>query len=160
MANTTQADVVNIVKTKPNLAKEKLAAWLVRAQVRRDVENLKNEKALNINLVDLTKPKIFNGLPAPNSNPNRMNPKELRVCIIGAGIAGLYTAHVLDAIGIEYDILEANPKRVGGRVYTHRFSKEPHDYYDVGAMYVLFLSSMEKEKHRFNTNSRFIGLYG
>lgn len=85
-------------------------------------------------LVDLTKPKMFNGLPAPNLNPKRTDPKELRACIIGAGIAGLYMAHVLDAAGIEYDILEANPKRVGGRLYTYRFSKKPHDYYDIGAM--------------------------
>ncbi|KAI1214156.1 FAD/NAD(P)-binding domain-containing protein [Annulohypoxylon truncatum] len=32
-----------------------------------------------------------------------------------------------------YDILEAN-SRIGGRVYTHKFSETPHDYYDIGAM--------------------------
>ena len=43
---------------------------------------------------------------------------------------------ILDALnipGLTYEILEAD-KRVGGRVYTHKFSGDKHDYYDVGAM--------------------------
>ncbi|KAI1088078.1 hypothetical protein F5B19DRAFT_29486 [Rostrohypoxylon terebratum] len=59
-----------------------------------------------------------------------------KVCIVGAGIAGLYIAMILDSLKIPdltYDILEAN-SRVGGRVYTHHFSKTEHDYYDIGAM--------------------------
>lgn len=49
----------------------------------------------------------------------------LKVCIVGAGIAGLYIAMILDSLEIPqitYDILEASP-RVGGRVYTHYFSE-------------------------------------
>ncbi|KAL7620469.1 hypothetical protein AAE478_009464 [Parahypoxylon ruwenzoriense] len=63
-------------------------------------------------------------------------PPPRKVCIVGAGVAGLYIAMILDDLQIPnltYDIIEAN-SRIGGRVYTHRFSKEPHDYYDVGAM--------------------------
>ncbi|OJD38025.1 l-amino acid oxidase [Diplodia corticola] len=56
-----------------------------------------------------------------------------KVCIVGAGVAGLFIAMMLDTLGIPYDILEAN-ERIGGRVYTHRFGPGPHDYYDVGAM--------------------------
>lgn len=40
---------------------------------------------------------------------------------------------ILDALEIpnlSYEILEGSD-RVGGRVYTHYFSKEEHDYYDV-----------------------------
>ncbi|KAI0810085.1 hypothetical protein GGR55DRAFT_695878 [Xylaria sp. FL0064] len=58
------------------------------------------------------------------------------VCIVGAGIAGLYIAMILDSLKIPqltYDILEASP-RVGGRIYTHKFSDIRHDYYDIGAM--------------------------
>lgn len=58
-----------------------------------------------------------------------------KVCIVGAGISGLYIAMILDSLKISnltYDILEAN-SRVGGRVYTHHFSKTKHDYYDIGA---------------------------
>ncbi|KAI1501590.1 hypothetical protein F5X99DRAFT_382386 [Biscogniauxia marginata] len=69
-----------------------------------------------------------------------------KVCIVGAGIAGLYIAMILDSLeipGLTYDILEANT-RVGGRVYTHHFSKEPHDYYDIGAMRYPEIPSMKR----------------
>ena len=59
-----------------------------------------------------------------------------RICIVGAGITGLFLAMILDSLripGLEYDILEASD-RSGGRVYSHYFSDIPHDYYDVGAM--------------------------
>ena len=69
-----------------------------------------------------------------------------KVCIIGAGAAGLFTAMLFDYLNatlfkkgfnVQYDIFEAG-KEVGGRLYTHEFTKiteeNPHDYYDVGAM--------------------------
>lgn len=62
-----------------------------------------------------------------------MPPRELRVCIVGAGAAGLRIAMFLDYLGVNYDILEAS-ERHGGRVLTHHFSTLEHDYYDVGAM--------------------------
>ncbi|KAI1971128.1 hypothetical protein LOZ55_006296 [Ophidiomyces ophidiicola] len=69
----------------------------------------------------------------------------LKVGIIGAGAAGLFTGLIIDYLNeqvfkkkkfeIQYDILEASKEdRVGGRLYTSNFSSEPHDYYDVGAM--------------------------
>ncbi|KAJ8475240.1 hypothetical protein ONZ45_g15681 [Pleurotus djamor] len=58
---------------------------------------------------------------------------EMTVGILGAGVGGLYAALILESLGIKYEILEAS-KRVGGRLYTHHFSKEKYDYYDVGAM--------------------------
>ena len=65
--------------------------------------------------------------------------------IVGSGIAGLFTAALIDQLNerskgklkITYDILEAGgKKRIGGRLYTHRFEGEPkdHQYFDVGAM--------------------------
>lgn len=74
-----------------------------------------------------------------------------KVGIVGGGVAGLFTALILDWLNknlgkgsgeeyldIDYEILEAADKdRVGGRLYTHRFSSIEggvHDYYDVGAM--------------------------
>jgi sarcosine oxidase/L-pipecolate oxidase len=65
------------------------------------------------------------------------------VGIIGAGMAGLYAAMILKSLGIPYHILEANPDRCGGRVFTYRFNEhEEHDstkpayydYIDMGAM--------------------------
>ena len=62
-----------------------------------------------------------------------------RVAIIGAGVAGLRTAKLLQDRGIPYKIFEASD-RPGGRIFTYQFpssSGNPqgnHDYYDVGAM--------------------------
>lgn len=51
------------------------------------------------NLIDLDKLSI-----GPNDNP---------VCIIGAGVAGLYTALILESLKIPYKLLEMSD-RVGG----------------------------------------------
>lgn len=67
--------------------------------------------------------------------------KPAKVCIVGAGAAGIYMAWMLTYLGIEYDLLEASD-RIGGRVYTYdgfKQSEDPeeqcaHNYYDVGAM--------------------------
>lgn len=46
----------------------------------------------------------------------------LPVCIIGAGLAGLYTAMIFESLGINYQIIEANKEeRLGGRMVTHKF---------------------------------------
>ncbi|KZS87731.1 hypothetical protein SISNIDRAFT_470756 [Sistotremastrum niveocremeum HHB9708] len=56
------------------------------------------------------------------------------VGIIGAGMAGLYTAMILKSLGIKYKILEGSD-RLGGRMFTHHFpGTGKYDYYDVGAM--------------------------
>ncbi|KAI8246702.1 putative bifunctional amine oxidase [Colletotrichum sp. SAR 10_99] len=75
--------------------------------------------------------------------------RRFKVGIVGAGVAGLFTALALDWINetiekhkgsgnlkVEYEILEAaHEERLGGRLYTHQFTEEGlHDYYDVGAM--------------------------
>jgi heterodisulfide reductase subunit A-like polyferredoxin len=72
----------------------------------------------------------FPTTPTPSDVP-------LKVGIIGAGAGGLYTALLLDSLGIDYDILEASD-RVGGRIFTHRFNEtawsqstpNDPDYYD------------------------------
>ena len=63
-----------------------------------------------------------------------------RVAIIGAGLAGLRTAMLLQKLNIPYKIFEASD-RPGGRIFTYYFRSDPdtspegnHDYYDVGAM--------------------------
>lgn len=55
--------------------------------------------------------------------------KAFKVGIIGAGVAGLYAAMILQSFGIEYEILEAQPDHIGGRLLTHHFSDGPNDYY-------------------------------
>ncbi|KYK56461.1 putative l-amino acid oxidase protein [Drechmeria coniospora] len=87
-------------------------------------------------------------LPAPSDGSRgqfRQEPPR-KVCIVGAGVAGLYIAMILDDLKIPnltYDILESNT-RVGGRLYTHHFSQEPHDYYDIGAMRYPKIPSMNR----------------
>ncbi|KAL6169288.1 hypothetical protein ACJQWK_04323 [Exserohilum turcicum] len=71
----------------------------------------------------------------PSMNTEKSNVQH-RICIVGAGITGLFIAMILDSLeipGLEYDILEASD-RTGGRIHSHYFSDAPHDYYDCGAM--------------------------
>ncbi|RHZ66401.1 hypothetical protein CDV55_103203 [Aspergillus turcosus] len=84
--------------------------------------------------------------PGPNLGETHSLGPDTKVCIVGAGIAGLYIALILDDLKIpnlSYEILEAD-SRTGGRVYTHRFSTQPNDYYDVGAMRFPQIASMER----------------
>ncbi|CVL13640.1 L-amino-acid oxidase [Fusarium proliferatum] len=55
------------------------------------------------------------------------------VGIVGAGIAGLYTALLLQREGHSVHIFEAT-NRIGGRVYTHYFTEAENQYYEAGAM--------------------------
>ncbi|KXN82680.1 hypothetical protein AN958_02304 [Leucoagaricus sp. SymC.cos] len=91
-------------------------------------------------------------LPPPDTDPKQLGPTidpgtlipppshppkpQLPVCIIGAGVSGLYTAMMLDSLGIKYEILEGS-SRTGGRLYTHNFPKNAgkYQYFDVGAMH-------------------------
>ncbi|KAM6485694.1 hypothetical protein HDV62DRAFT_403108 [Trichoderma sp. SZMC 28011] len=60
----------------------------------------------------------------------------MHVGIIGAGISGLYTALLLRREGHKVTIFEA-ADRVGGRIYTHRFTpqaKSEDIYFEAGAM--------------------------
>jgi hypothetical protein len=72
----------------------------------------------------------------------------LKICIVGAGVSGLYTAMILDSLEIPnltYEILESS-ERVGGRLYTHHFDEEQeHQYYDVGAMRFPRLKIMNRQ---------------
>ncbi|KAF7560122.1 hypothetical protein G7046_g4037 [Stylonectria norvegica] len=93
-------------------------------------------------------------------------PGKFKVGIVGAGVAGLFTAMVFDwlnenpelkgqGLEIDYDIIEAaGEDRLGGRLYTHNFSEKEHDYYDVGAMRFPNNSVMKRTFQLFD----FIGL--
>ncbi|KAI9658235.1 MAG: hypothetical protein M1821_002368 [Bathelium mastoideum] len=85
-------------------------------------------------------------------DPDAKHPDGFKVGIIGAGVAGLFTAMIFDylndnfKLNVDYEILEAERERYGGRLFTYKFpepaAKEDkekfpitrHDYYDVGAM--------------------------
>ncbi|KAG4442373.1 hypothetical protein IFR05_002151 [Cadophora sp. M221] len=77
-----------------------------------------------------------NNSPGHNPTSSQDETPKLKICIVGAGVSGLYTAMILEFLdipGLEYEILESS-NRVGGRIYTHHFTEEKHQYYDVGAM--------------------------
>jgi monoamine oxidase len=59
-------------------------------------------------------------------------PKPKRIIVVGAGLAGLVAAYELEQKGHTVTLLEADPKHIGGRVRTHRFS--PDRYGELGAM--------------------------
>ena len=98
-----------------------------------------------INLLVLERGRRVNGLTRGPDGEHRFPgvpdgpifPPWYSVAIIGAGVAGLRTAKLLQDMGIPYKIFEASD-RPGGRVFTYEFaqSQSPgkHDYYDVGAM--------------------------
>jgi hypothetical protein len=71
----------------------------------------RNEHIPDRQLSDITQ--LLVHLPPSNSLP---------VCIIGAGMAGLYTAMIFESLGISYHIVDANTReRVGGRLFTYHF---------------------------------------
>ncbi|KAI9678851.1 MAG: hypothetical protein M1817_005911 [Caeruleum heppii] len=91
---------------------------------------------------------LYGNFTGPPTNGN------LTVGIIGAGTAGLYAAILLESLGIDYEILEAD-SRPGGRILTHYFNEtawrssqpgEPdyYDYVDIGAMRIPGMPYMDR----------------
>ncbi|MFY0583884.1 flavin monoamine oxidase family protein [Cystobacter fuscus] len=52
---------------------------------------------------------------------------------MGGGMAGLYSALLLQSLGVKVHIFEAS-SRLGGRIYTHRFTEQENQYFEAGAM--------------------------
>lgn len=65
--------------------------------------------------------------------------ESLNIGIVGAGIAGLYSALLLQreakerSKNIRFKIFEVND-RVGGRIYTYKFNEDENQYFEAGAM--------------------------
>jgi len=69
--------------------------------------------------------------PGPAKRP--LEPFPEKVCIIGAGAAGLYSGLLLDTMNINFTILEKDGK-VGGRLDTYYFGGDLDLWADLGAM--------------------------
>ena len=73
--------------------------------------------------------------------PRTTSPR--RILIVGAGIAGLAAGHLLKQAGHEVRLIEANTRRIGGRIKTFRHDpgrgmtspfQDPEQYAEAGAM--------------------------
>ncbi len=73
------------------------------------------------------------GTADPGAHP-KVDPRQLKVGIVGGGMAGLYAARRLQVEGASVHVFEADPLRLGGRIYTHRFNSNPNQYFEAGAM--------------------------
>ncbi|MBK1812766.1 FAD-dependent oxidoreductase [Clostridium sp. YIM B02505] len=60
--------------------------------------------------------------------------KNVKVAVIGGGLAGLATAFELRKIGFDITIYEALENRVGGRVYTYYFDDQEKLHHEFGPM--------------------------
>ena len=67
------------------------------------------------------------------SGPRGMKPKDARICIVGAGPAGLSAAHALKTRGYTNVVVLEAQERVGGKCRTINFNGRS---FDVGANYV------------------------
>ncbi|KAI9660582.1 MAG: hypothetical protein M1821_009934 [Bathelium mastoideum] len=89
-------------------------------------------------------PKHIDKFPADGPSPRP--PSDTPICIVGAGAAGLAVAIFLQQCGFtNIDIYEATANR-GGRCYSYTFQNGPdcpHDYYDVGAMRIPQIQTMQ-----------------
>ena len=124
MSNTTDRD--------PSSVYIKVAQFYVHQKL----EKLKNSK-LHFKSPHEDAPASFSWKTLYDHKPAQGHP--VSVAIIGAGVAGLRTAMLLQQLDIPYKIFEANDGP-GGRLFTYRFpsdSQSPpgkHDYYEVGGM--------------------------
>ncbi len=60
--------------------------------------------------------------------------KNIKVGIIGGGLAGLASAYELRKLGFDITVFEAHEERIGGRVYTYYFNGEKTLYGELGPM--------------------------
>ncbi|KAI0139833.1 hypothetical protein GGR57DRAFT_509562 [Xylariaceae sp. FL1272] len=134
-------------------SKASFARFLVRMLVMKHIERIPQAK-FPAEIIQASQDGL---LPKRSTKPTKHSPERIKIGIIGAGIAGLYTALILQDLGFDYEMLEANPDRVGGRLYTHYFEQsdiEKHQYYDIGAMRFPDTPIIDEEPMRYNDITR------
>lgn len=76
------------------------------------------------------KPTAKRSVPAPWPR------KVYRCIVLGAGLAGLAAAHRLTEKGWDVTVVEAQRKRLGGRVYSHQFEEDPSLVCELGGEWI------------------------
>jgi monoamine oxidase len=77
-----------------------------------------------------------------------------RVAVVGAGAAGLTAAFELARVGIEPIVYEASD-RIGGRLYSYRFPKDPNAVAELGAMrFPLTAATLNHYLEKFDLETR------
>lgn len=145
--------------------KADFAKYLVHHDILRELGQVDWEK-LSKKFV-LSGQRTTEGIPKKNEEDDSPLKKveNLRVGIVGAGIAGLYTAWICQFLGIDWHIFEANPDRLGGRLYTYWFDEQlaqkpdQHDYYDIGAMRYPYTPVMDRTFRVFEATKTETGAY-
>ncbi|MGF7058911.1 flavin monoamine oxidase family protein [Brassicibacter mesophilus] len=66
------------------------------------------------------------------ANPGEFKNENIKIGIIGAGVAGLSAAFELRKLGFDITMFEASEERIGGRIYTYHFDE--NNYGELGAM--------------------------
>ncbi len=66
------------------------------------------------------------------ANPGEF--KNLKIGVLGAGLAGLSAAFELRKLGAEITVYDAMEERIGGRVYTYYFNNDTNYYGEFGPM--------------------------
>lgn len=88
---------------------------------------------------------LLTGTVKVTSNPQR-------IAVVGAGIAGLALADMLQRAGHQVRLVEANTNRIGGRIKTIRSWTQPASYAEAGAMRI-------PDNHRLAmTLARYLGV--
>lgn len=85
------------------------------------------------------------GVRSPGSS--NLARKNLRVAVIGAGLAGLVAAYELKKQGYQVSVLEARD-RIGGRVYTLRDGFSGGQYAEAGGEYIDSFN-VHRQMHRY-----------
>ncbi|MEV0598656.1 NAD(P)/FAD-dependent oxidoreductase [Streptomyces sp. NPDC050315] len=63
-----------------------------------------------------------------------IEPRGMRIAIVGAGMAGLAAAYMLQKAGHQVRVIDAHPDRIGGRIHTLRDWHHPAAYAEAGAL--------------------------
>lgn len=152
--------ILEALDNKKSTFKADFAKYLVNNYVRQQLEHTNWKSLADTGLTSTERNE--KGLPTKQKMSKLPPPEGFSIGIIGAGIAGLYTALICETLELDWHIIEANPNRLGGRLYTKYMDEKEsflHDYYDIGAMRYPNTPVMERTFKLFKMTRTRLGDY-